>query len=44
MDSADEHSGYLDKFRFQDLLQKRGQISDRTVLKKLWTIAIAGVR
>jgi hypothetical protein len=44
MDSADEHSGYLDKFRFQDLLQKRAQVSDRTVIKKLWTIAIAAAR
>jgi hypothetical protein len=44
MDSADEHSGYLDKFRFHDLLQKRGQVSDRTVIKKLWTIATAGAR
>ena len=41
MDSADEQSGYLDKFRFEDLLKKRARISDRAVIKKLWTIAIA---
>ena len=41
MDSADEQSGYLDRFRFEDLLKKRAQISDRAVIKKLWAIAIA---
>lgn len=42
MDSADDQTGYLDKFRFEALLQKRAQLSDRAVIKQLWTLAISG--
>ena len=41
MDSADERSGYLDKLRFENLLRKRAQLTDRAVIKQLWTLAIS---
>ena len=41
MDSADERSGYLDKLRFENLLRKRAQLTDRAIIKQLWTLAIS---